>query len=389
MAEDSDLERTEAATPRRIQQAREKGQVAHSRELNTFVILMASGGLLQLFGNYFAEALSDLLRKGLRFDHADVVNTAVMGQRLFDLSLDAVKVFMPFMLAVALAAIASSVIISGWLFSFEALLPTFSRLNPFSGIKRMFSWTSLIELLKAVGKSVLIGGVAIWYILDNIDAVLGLIAEPWPAAIGHLAGLTGQTYMVVAGSIALIVAIDVPFQLWDYAEKLKMTKEEVKQEAKEMEGDPHIKGRIRSKQRELARRRMMNAVPKADVIVTNPTHYAVALQYQEKNMKAPKVVAKGSHLLAQRIMELAKENRVPILRAPPLARALYRHAELEQEIPTELYTAVAEVLAYIYQLRQYEKSGGVAPVVPREVSVPPGMDPESWRPGQPVASGSV
>lgn len=389
MAEDSDLERTEAATPRRIQQAREKGQVAHSRELNTFVILMASGGLLLLFGNYFTEAMSDLLRKGLMFDHSDAMNTAAMSQRLFDLSFEALKVFLPFMLVVAVAAIASSVLVTGWLFSFEALQPSFSRLDPLSGIKRMFSWTSLIELLKAVGKTILIGGVAIWYIWANLDAVLGLIAEPWPAAIGHLASLTGETYMVVAGSIALIVAIDVPFQLWDYAEKLKMTKEEVKQEAKEMEGDPQIKGRIRSKQRELARRRMMEAVPKADVIVTNPTHYAVALQYQEQTMKAPKVVAKGSHLLAQRIIELGQENRVPILRAPPLARALYRHAELEQEIPAELYTAVAEVLAYIYQLRQYEKTGGVAPNMPAEVSVPPGMDPESWRPEQLVPSGSA
>lgn len=380
MAEDSDLERTEAATPRRIQQSRDKGQVAHSRELNTFVILMVAGGLLLLFGSTYMDALSEIVRKGLVFDHADASNPARMTARLFEFSLEALILFLPFMLVITIAAVASSVVMSGWLFTWEALQPDFAKLNPLSGIKRMFSWASMIELLKAVGKSVLIGGVAIWFIWVNLDAMLGLIAEPWPDGLRHLAQLVGHTFMVVTGSIALVVAIDVPFQLWDYAEKLKMTKEEVKQEAKEMEGDPHIKGRIRSMQRELARRRMMEAVPKADVIVTNPTHYAVALQYREGTMKAPRVVAKGSHLLAQRIIELGRENRVPVLQAPPLARALYRHAELEEEIPAELYTAVAEVLAYVYQLRQYERAGGTRPAEPTELTVPPGMDPDSWRP---------
>jgi flagellar biosynthetic protein FlhB len=186
--------------------------------------------------------------------------------------------------------------------------------------------------------------------------------------------MLGWLFLLITAAMILIVALDVPFQLWDYYRKLRMTKEEVRQEMKESEGDPQIKGRIRAMQREMARRRMMAQVPKADVIVTNPTHYAVALIYNEKEMRAPRVIAKGTYLLADRIRELATENNVPILSAPPLARALYRHAELEQEIPSALFAAVAEVLAYVYQLRSYNKQGGAMPQKPENIPVPEGMD---------------
>jgi flagellar biosynthetic protein FlhB len=232
----------------------------------------------------------------------------------------------------------------------------------------------MVEMLKAVAKSVLIGGVALWVVWQDVEGVVSLIAEPLESGLPHLARLVGFNFMAVAGSMLVIVAIDVPFQLWNHSRQLKMTKEEVRQEAKETEGDPHVKARIRQLQREAARRRMMAEVPKADVIVTNPTHYAVALRYQEGRMGAPQVVAKGAALLAQRIRELGEENRVPILEAPPLARALYRHAELGQEIPAKLYTAVAEVLAYVYQLRRYRTHGGTAPETPRELPVPPELD---------------
>jgi len=201
--------------------------------------------------------------------------------------------------------------------------------------------------------------------------------EPLDQGIHHMGSLVMSTFMLVAGSTLLLVAIDVPLQLWEHSRKLKMTKEELRQEYKETEGSPEIKGRIRQLQREAARKRMMSEVPKADVIVTNPTHYAVALRYQDDAMRAPKVVAKGSALLAQRIRDLGEENHVPILQAPPLARALYHHAELDEEIPATLYTAVAEVLAYVYQLRKYEVGAGLKPDAPRELAVPPELDPEN------------
>jgi flagellar biosynthetic protein FlhB len=284
--------------------------------------------------------------------------------------------FLPFILLMVIAAIAAPLVLSGWLFTFQALQPDFSRLDPLKGIGRIFSWTSLIELGKALAKSALIGGVAFWVIWHNKEAMFSLAGESLDQGITHLGSLLGMTFLTIAGSMILIVAIDVPFQLWDHSRKLKMTKEEVRQEHKEMEGSPEVKGRIRHMQREAARRRMMAEVPKADVIVTNPTHYAVALRYQDKSNGAPVVVAKGAALLAARIRELGEEHHVPILEAPPLARALFRHAELGEEIPAALYTAVAEVLAYVYQLRSYQAGQGAEPQRPKNLPVPPSLDPE-------------
>jgi flagellar biosynthetic protein FlhB len=268
-------------------------------------------------------------------------------------------------------------VLSGWLFTFQALQPDFSRLDPLKGIGRLFSWNSLVELAKALGKTVLIGGVAYWVIMHHKEAMFSLAGESVNQSIAHLGSLLGLTFLTIVSSMILIVAIDVPFQLWDHSSKLKMTKEEVRQENKESEGSPEVKGQIRRMQREMARRRMMAEVPKADVIVTNPTHYAVALRYQDKLMGAPVIVAKGSALIALRIRGLGEEHHIPILEAPPLARALFRHGELGEEIPAALYTAVAEVLAYVYQLRSYEAGEGIAPQPPRSLPVPPGLDPES------------
>lgn len=374
MAEDSDLERTEPASQRRIDQAREKGQVARSRELTTVAILLAAGGSLILMGGSMMEHLRSMMRNGLTLDREVIFNPNQMLQQLHLHSLDILLAILPFLGLMVLVTVASSVIISGWLFTTQALEPDFSRLNPLKGITRIFSWSGIVEMFKAVGKAALIGGVATWVIWLDVNEIVSLVAEPLDAGLPHVARMVGFTFMAVSGSMLLIVAIDVPFQLWNHAKQLRMTKEEVRQEAKETEGDPHVKARIRQLQREAARRRMMSEVPKADVIVTNPTHYAVALRYQEGRMGAPQVVAKGAALLAQRIRELGEENRVPILEAPPLARALYRHAELGQEIPAKLYTAVAEVLAYVYQLRRYRTYGGAAPETPRELPVPPELD---------------
>ena len=377
MAEDSDLEKTEQPSQRRLDKAREEGQVARSRELSTFMLLLVGGGVLWFMGASFTEHMVKSLRSGLTLDRELAFNTSLIIPHLYEFSLDALITFSPFLLAVMLVAAFSPLLLNGWLFSVAALQPKFSKMNPVSGIARMFSLNALVELAKAIGKAVLVGGVAAWVIWHNNDAVMALGTQAVAASIPQMGHLVGASFMMITGAMLLIVLIDVPFQLWDHNKKLMMTKEEVRQESKETEGDPMVKGRIRSLQREAARRRMMAAIPTADVVVTNPTHYAVALKYGDKGMRAPVVVAKGSHLLALRIREIAEENHVPVLEAPPLARALHKHTDLGEAIPEALYTAVAEVLAYVYQLHRYEKQGGARPQEPGDLPVPVELDPDA------------
>ena len=377
MAEDSDLEKTEQPSGRKLEKARQKGDVARSRELSTFAVLLAGGSILWLMGATFIQGMVKMLHDGLTLNRDVAFNIHLLVPRLYGAALDMLFVFSPFLLAVLLAALFSPLLLNGWLFSVEALQPKFSKMNPISGIARMFSGNSLIELVKAVGKAVLVGGVAALVIWHDKDAVMALSMQATAASIPQMGHLVSTSFMLIVGAMLLIVAIDVPFQLWNHKKKLRMTKEEVRQEAKETEGDPMVKGRIRSLQREASRRRMMAAIPTADVVVTNPTHYAVALKYGEKGMRAPVVVAKGSHLLALRIREIAEENHVPILEAPPLARALHKHTELGDSIPEALYTAVAEVLAYVYQLQRYEKQGGPRPQEPAHLPVPLELDPQA------------
>lgn len=374
MAEDSDLERTEPASQRRIEQAREKGQVARSRELTTVAVLLAAGGGLMYMGEGIMGHMRALMKNSLTLDKVSAFDTGHMVQHLHQFSMDMMLTFLPLLGLMLLVTVASSVLVSGWLFTVDALAPDFSRLSPLKGVTRIISWSGMVEMVKAVFKAGLIGGVAFWVVWSDVDGVISLVTEPLESGVTHLADMVAFTFITVSASMLLIVAIDVPYQLWNHSRQLKMTKEEVRQEGKETEGDPHVKGRIRALQREAARRRMMSEVPKADVIVTNPTHYAVALRYQENKMRAPQVIAKGAALVAQRIRELGEENKVPILEAPPLARALFRHAEIGQEIPATLYTAVAEVLAYVYQLRRYKTYGGTQPEVPRELPVPADLD---------------
>jgi flagellar biosynthetic protein FlhB len=375
MAEDSGLERTEPASARRREQAREDGQVARSRELSTLALLLTAGGGLWFMGSGLTERLSGMMRQGMQLDRALAFNTDLMLERLRDTSTDVLLAFSPLLLLLLLAGIGSALLLNGWLFSVKPLMPDFGRLDPLKGLARIVSSHGLVEMAKAVAKTVLVGGVAAWVIWHNSDAVLALAAEPLLAGMSHMTQLLGRSFLIMAGSMALIVAVDIPLQLWDNEKKLRMTREEVRQENKETEGDPQVKAHIRSQQREMARRRMMAEIPKADVVVTNPTHYAVALQYQEGAMRAPRVVAKGAHLLAARIRALAEEHRVPVMEAPPLARALYRHAELGDEIPAALYTAVAEVLAYVYQLRRHREDNGPMPRQPALAPLPAGLDP--------------
>ncbi len=377
MAEDSDLEKTEQPSQRRLDQAREEGQAARSRELTTFSVLFAGGAGLWLMGSGLSAQLTKLLRDGLTLDATLAFNTDLLLPRLHTLSLEVLVAFLPFLLLLLVTAALSPLLLNGWIFSLKPLQPNLSKLNPIAGIGRMFSINSLVELGKAIAKSLVVGGIGAWAIWHNKDSVMMLVAEPLIAALPHLGYLLWMSFVTIMGGMFLIASVDVPFQLWEHNKKLKMTKEEVRQEARESEGDPQVKGRIRSMQREMARRRMMANIPTADVVVTNPTHYAVALSYSEKGMGAPVVVAKGSHLLAARIREIAIKNNVPILEAPPLARALHKHTELGQAIPEALYNAVAEVLAYVYQLRRYRQGSGVMPDAPHDLPVPSQLDPAS------------
>lgn len=380
MAEDSDLEKTEQPSQRRLDQAREEGQVARSRELSTFTVLMAGGAGLWLMGSSLSQSLIKLLREGLTLDANLAFKSELLMPHLHELSQATLLAFLPFLLLLLGVATFSPLLLNGWMFTLKPLAPDFSKLSPIKGIGRMFSVHSLVELLKAMAKSLVVGGMGAWVIWHNKDNVLMLVSEPVILAIPHLGSVMWMCFATIMAGMLLIVAVDVPFQLWEHNKKLKMTKEEVRQEAKETEGDPQVKGKIRSMQREMARRRMMAEIPTADVVVTNPTHFSVALKYSEDGMRAPVVVAKGTHLMAAKIKELAKEHNIPILEAPPLARALYKHTELGQAIPEALYNAVAEVLAYVYQLKRYKTVGGVYPQEPGTLPVPKELDPYTDNP---------
>jgi flagellar biosynthetic protein FlhB len=375
MAEDSDLERTEPASPRRLEQAREEGDVPRSRELATCTVLLAAGLGLWFSGEGVVRRLNHMLASGLSFEREQAFDFDLLLMRLGSGIADVLISLAPLAGILILVALGSPLLIGGWLFTTKALQPNFARLNPMSGLGNMFSVRALVELGKAIIKALLVGSIAWLVVSSQIEPMLALSTEPVTSAGAHLGHLLLKGFMTLVGGLVVIALIDVPYVLWNYANKLKMTREELRQEAKESDGDPQVKARIRQMQREMAKRRMMAEVPTADVVVTNPTHYAVALKYTEGKMRAPKVVAKGADEVAAKIREIAAEHKVAMLEAPPLARALYRHTDLGDEIPAALYTAVAEVLAYVFQLRAYGKHGGVRPQAPEHVAVPPELDP--------------
>ncbi|WDZ98011.1 flagellar biosynthesis protein FlhB [Herbaspirillum sp. WKF16] len=375
MADDSDMERTEPATSKRLERAREQGDVPRSREMATCVLLLVGGSCVWMFSGPLVTSLNRLMVATMSFERAAAFDPVVLFNMFSAHFMEIVVATIPLAFLMTLAAIASPLMLGGWLFNVESLAPKFSKLNPISGITNMFSLNSLAELVKAVLKTLLVGTVAWIVIRGQIDAVMGLGVESLKTASSHSAHLMWISFITMVSALILIAILDVPYQIWNYGKKLRMTREEVKQEHKESEGDPHIKGKIRAMQRAMARRRMMSEVPTADVVVTNPTHYAVALKYTEGKMGAPKVVAKGFDDVAAKIREVARENKVPLLEAPPLARALHTHTEIGDEIPEALYTAVAEVLAYIFQLRTYGQFGGNRPVEPTDLNVPKEMDP--------------
>lgn len=377
MSEASDLERTEQATPRRLEQAREQGQIARSQELSAFVVLFAGIGGAWFMSARLLDNITGILRRGLTLESAVAMDTQSALIYCEVLVRDAALGVLPLLVLLVIAALAGPLLLNGWIISAAPLSFDVQRLNPLAGIGRMFSSASLVELAKAIAKALLIGGLGVWALWSNLDALIALTGLPLQQGVGRMAALVGSTSIMIVCGVLVIAAIDVPYQLWTHHQKLRMTREEIRQEARETEGDPHIKAHIRRVQREMARRRMMAEVPHADVVVTNPLRFAVALRYEGATMRAPRVVAKGTRLLAQRIRELAEEHGVMVLAAPPLARALYRHTEVGDEIPATLYTTVAEVLAYVFQLRRYRELGGTAPSAPQRFDVPPGMDPEA------------
>jgi flagellar biosynthetic protein FlhB len=385
MAEDSDLEKTEQASQQRLDKAREEGDVPRSRELSVFVNLLASGGGIWLLGGGLVAALQTFLGSNLRIERAEAYDTSAWYGHFSHSLVGVALAFAPLAGVVVLGAILAPVLLGGWLFSLQAINMDLARVNPLSGLANIFTIRTVVELGKATAKAVLVTTVAWLMLSHNILSMLGLGLESTRAGLGHMASIMWHIYVFVTLSLGIVALIDVPYQLWSYANKYKMTRQELRQEARESEGDPQIRAKIRSQQREMARRRMMTEVPKADVVVTNPTHFAVALKYAQQGNRAPVVVAKGADEVAARIRELAAEHAVPLLEAPALARALYRHVELEQEIPDVLYSAVAEVLAYVFQLRAWRDVGGRMPVLPDKIVVPAGMDPFEEVAAEPAA----
>ncbi|MDM0007988.1 flagellar biosynthesis protein FlhB [Variovorax sp. J22G73] len=370
MSEESDLEKTEPASERRLEKAREEGNVARSRELTTFVMLATASAGLWLAGDSLSRSMDGALRRALQFDRASAFDPQHMLAQTGLMGMQALMAVGPWFGMMVVAAVVAPLMLGGWMFSTKAIAFNAGKLNPLAGIGRMFSAQSLAELVKALAKSALIGWVAWWVVSRDIEALMALMAQPPHYALPHAMVLVAKHCALIAATLFLVALIDVPFQLWSYYRKLRMSREDLRQEHKESEGDPHIKAQIRRQQQAMARRRMMAEVPKADIVLTNPTHYAVALQYLDSDMRAPRVVAKGTELVAARIRELAKEHNVPILEAPPLARSLYKHTKLGQEIPAGLYTAVAEVLAWVYQLKRWKSDGGDQPRTPSDLQVP-------------------
>ncbi|WP_244816003.1 flagellar biosynthesis protein FlhB [Caballeronia sp. Lep1P3] len=374
MAEESDLEKTESATPKRLEKAREEGQVARSRELASFALLAA--GFFGIWGmsGSISLHLQSILRGAFTFNHDTVLDTRQMMIGAANAGKEGMLTVLPVLAMTALAALAAPMALGGWLITTKPLAPNFGRLNPVSGLGKIFSVQGPIQLGMSILKTLVVGGMAGSAIWSRKAEVLGLLTKPLGLALADALHMIVVCCGMAIGGLFLVAAVDVPYQMWSHAKKLRMSKEEVKREHKESEGDPHIKGKIRQQQRAAARRRMMQAIPTADVIVTNPTHFAVALKYTDGEMRAPRVVAKGVNLVAARIRELGRENNVPLLEAPPLARALYHNVDIDREIPGALYGAVAQVLAWVYQLKRYREDGGAKPDDPTDLDVPKELD---------------
>jgi flagellar biosynthetic protein FlhB len=353
MAEEAEQggERTEDPSQRRLQEARERGQVPRSRELMTFAAMIGGSVALAATSSESAAKMSQLMRRFMSIDAHQLDDTQSMFTALREASMLALSALLPIFGALVAIVVLAGIAIGGWNFSPAALTPDFTRMSPLSGFKRLFGLRGASELGKALLKCGMVGGVATGIVASLFPQVLALGHMSASTAIGRGAGLMSVAFVWLCASLALVAAVDVPLQLFQFKRALRMTRQELRDEAKESDGRPETKQRIRRLQQTIARRRMMHKVPDADVVIVNPTHFAVALKYDPQNMRAPRVLAKGVDLVAQNIRRIAEEHRVPVFESPKLARALYRSADLDQEIPAGLYLAVAQVLSYVFRIR--------------------------------------
>jgi flagellar biosynthetic protein FlhB len=379
-------DRTEQPTTKRLEDARRRGQVPRSRELSMTLVVLAGAGVLWGGQPYFAQGLTSLFELGLSVPRASVYDASSLTPALLAGSAIGLELLAPLMLAVLAACVGGTVLFGGWVFSVEALQPKLAKLNPLAGLKRIFGWHGLSELAKALAKVALIVAVGYWLLSALTHDFLELGTLTLESGLSRAAWLTAVSFAGLAGSLVLIAAVDVPFQHWQYRRNLKMTRQEYRDEQKETDGRPEVRSRLRSLQRAIATRRMMSDVPKADVVVMNPTHYAVALRYDAASMRAPQVVAKGADLIAMSIRRVAEAHGVPIFEHREFARALYYTSELGKEISPRLYVAVAQVLTYIYQLTGRVANGAKAAASPAsrkpprrpELDIPPDLL-ENWR----------
>ena len=381
---DNSQDRTLPASQRKLTKAREDGQIAQSRDLGHFIAIAACGAALVFAAPLLTGWMKQTLMQGLQFNASSLQNPGFMSERLAELTIRLLWVVIPFGTFMAVVAIAGAVLMSGWNWTFKPLAPKFHMFNPISGVAKLFTKDKLIDAAKGSALALILGAIGAVYLRSHVDEFSGVLALPLPAAISATAQtlLGGMALLLLA--LAAFALVDVPLQRYLHAQRLKMSHQELKQEHKEVEGNQEVKAKVRARMREVTKRRMLAAVPNADLVVMNPTHYAVALKYDEGRMGAPRVVAKGADLLALKIRDTAKEAKVPVLQAAVLARALYAHAELDREIPAALFAAVAQVLAYVYQLRA-AMSGRVAmPAALPELNVPADLDPHN-KPGYAAA----
>ena len=356
MAESEDgQEKTEDPSEKRLREAREKGQIARSRELTTFLMTISAAVFLYIFGAGLMQDFQTITVQGLSLERDHAFDVHKMLDLILGMAVASVFMLMPFFILMVFIAIVGSSMLGGFNFSTQAMAPTFSKLNPLSGLKRMVSAQAGMELLKALAKFTLVMAVAVIFLWVIFEQVLQLATESLHVALAHSAKIIIEAFIFVSLALIVVAIVDVPFQIWQHTTQLKMTKQEVKEEFKQQEGNPEVKARIRQIQREMAQRRMMQKVPEADVVITNPTHYSVALKYDPATSDAPMVLASGVDFMAAQIRTIAQENEIPIIEAPQLARALYYNAEIEQPIPKPLFKAVAAVLAYVFGLRDNQK----------------------------------
>ena len=374
---ESSQEKSLPASERKLQKTRADGQGARSRDLSHLAILGAGAACLLILMPTLMEHMQRAMGEQLVFNAATVMAPGNMLTRLQSMVGIGIVASLVFALLTGAASVVSAIGAGGWIFSWKPISPQFSRLNPLSGVANLFSKQQMTNVAKMTLLTVILSYVAWKYMGNSIESVAMLVLQPSPLAIRHVADWLTSGMSLLLLVVFMAALIDVPLQAYLFKDRLKMSHEEVKQEHKEADGNPHTKGRIRQKQREMADGASVAAVPKADFVVMNPTHYAVALKYDEKTMNAPQVIARGTDLIAMKIRDVAKEHSVPVLQSPMLARALYAHAELDQAIPAQLYAAVAQVLAYVYRLKAALRGEGRMPDSLVEPQVPPELDPHN------------